>query len=91
MQGMSSNPLTLPFPQASMALGSMPSMGNGQLGQPNSFSQTYAQQLQNQLLMQQGGSFPFLGPGGHSPVMPLTALVEAGLNCQVVSVSTCTS
>jgi hypothetical protein len=63
VQGMVSNPLTLPFPQASMALGSMPSLGNGQLRQPNGFSPQYAQQLQNQLLVQQGGSFPFLGPG----------------------------
>ena len=75
MQGMASNTLTLPFPQASMGLGSMPNLGNGQLGQPNGFSPQYAQQLQNQLLMQQGGSFPFLGPGGPSPLTPLTALV----------------
>ena len=64
-QGMASNALALPFPQAaSMALCGMQSMGSGQLPQPNGLSPQYAQQLQNQLLMQQSGSFPFMNPGG---------------------------
>jgi len=64
MQGMASNPLALPFPQAaSMAFSSMQSLGSGQMPQPNGFTPQYAQQLQSQLLMQQGASFPFLNPG----------------------------
>lgn len=63
LQSMASNSLGLPFPQAaSMALCSMQSAGSGQLPQPNGFTPQYAQQLHNQLLMQQGG-LPFLNPG----------------------------
>ena len=63
-----SNALALPYPQAaSMALGSMQGLGGGQLPQPNGLNPQYAQQLQNQLLMQQGGSFPFLNPGSCLP------------------------
>lgn len=61
---MGSSALSLPFSQvASMALGSMQNPSGGQMLQPNGFNPQYAQQLQKQLLMQQGGSFPFLGPG----------------------------
>lgn len=64
LQSMASNPLALPYPQAaSMALCSMQSMGSGQMPQPTGFPSQYAQQLQNQLLLQQGGSYPFLNPG----------------------------
>ena len=63
LQSMGGSALGLPFPQAaSMALCSMQSAGSGQLPQPNGFTPQYAQQLHNQLLMQQGG-LPFLNPG----------------------------
>ena len=76
---MASNPLALPFPQAaSMALCSMQSGGSGQLPQPNGFPPQYAQHLQNQLLMQQGGSFPFLNPGIHIERSPIPSLKEPG-------------
>ena len=60
-----SNTLALTYPQAAyMALVSMQGLLSGQLTQPNGLNPQYAQQLQNQLLMQQGGgNFPFLNPG----------------------------
>ena len=84
LQSVASNPLALPFPQAaSMGLGSMQSVGSGQLPQPNGFTPHYAQQLQNQLLMQQGGSFPFLNPGSCA-WRSLDALSSA--SCQILVV-----
>lgn len=52
---------------ASPAAGSMGRPGQGM--QQNGFTPQYAQQLQNHLLLQQSGAFPFLPPGAH--MLPL--------------------
>jgi hypothetical protein len=50
-------------PLPGVALPRASSSGSAQNGGSGGFPPQYAQQLQNQLLLQQGGAFPFLPPG----------------------------
>ncbi len=68
--------------------------GLGRLGQQNGFPPQFAQQLQNHLILQQNGAFPFLPPGaalaqfwGFAPScmhMSVTGHVHAVSKCPLV-------
>lgn len=55
---------------APQAAGNLGRQGQAMQAQQNGFTPQYAQQLQNHLLLQQSGAFPFLPPGAR-PFGPL--------------------